>query len=243
MISKHTLRNLLVRSGSAMLAISSASAATVLYFDDFSGDAADTLHATTPNTTIGSNTWIANTDWKADGSNSAGGAKNAFLEFTPTAGVIYTLTAILDKPTVNGGSGSWWGAIGFTDTALTAATFWDGTNAAAPWMLYRANSNDIAAFGGLRTANGSGNLSGYTGTQTLTIVLDTTGSAWKAEWFVGASSVFTHTYATNPIINHVGIGTFNATTDFSSLSLSVIPEPTTALLGSLGFLMLFRRRR
>jgi len=236
------LRNLLA-AGSSLLAISPASAATVLYFDDFSGDVANNLHATTPDTSIGTNTWIANSDWKADGSISVGGSKNAFLPFVPTVGLIYTLTATLDKPVGLGASP--WGAIGFTNDTLGSsanATFWGGSNAAGPWMLYRANNDQISTFAGTGTANSASHTS-FNGTQTLTIVLDTTDTNWKAEWFVGTASLRQFTYTTNPTISYVGIGSENAENNFSSFSLSVIPEPRAALLGGLGLLILLRRRR
>lgn len=249
-----TIRQLLTTAALVGFTAIPASAVTVLYSDDFSGAAANNLHATTPDTTIGTNTWIAHTNWKADGS-IAGGVlavaandQSAFLAFTPTTGLIYTLTATLAKPTGTGNG--MWAGIGFTnDTLGTAAgnnsqSFFAGTNAASPWMLYRTNVNEIAAFGGPLTANGSGNLSPYTGAQTLTIVLDTTGLAWEAEWFVGATSIHTFTYETNPTISYIGLGRENdAGADFSSISLTVIPEPSTALLGGLGMLALLRRRR
>ncbi len=237
----------------ALAAVTPMNAATVLYSDDFSGSVDNNLHGTTPATTIGTNTWIAHENWKADGSIAGGSSSvnndhNAFLAFTPASGLIYTLTATLDKPV--GLTNGMWAGIGFTnDTLGTAAgnngeSFFAGTNAAGPWMLYRANNNQIAAFGGPETANGSGNLSGYTGTQTMTIVLDTTGAQWKAEWFVGGNSIWTHTYNTNPAISYVGLGRENNTAaDFSSFSLTAIPEPSSTLIGGLGLLALLRRRR
>jgi len=61
-----------------------------------------------------------------------------------------------------------------------------------------------------------------------------TGRQWKAEWFVGASSIYTFTYTTNPTISYVGLGRENhADANFSSFSLTVIPEPTTAALTGL----------
>ena len=234
----------------------SANADIVLYSEDFSGDDTTNLHGTTPDTTIGSSTWIAHENWKADGSIAGGTSLNvpaadhsAFLAFTPTAGTIYTLSATLDKP--DGGASGMWAGIGFTNDTLGTAvgnngeSFFAGTNAAGPWMLWRANNDQIAAFGGPGTANGSGNLAGYgTGPQTLTIVLDTTDTAWKAEWFVGNDSIYTFTYTTNPTISYIGLGRENnAAADFSSFSLTVIPEPSAALLGGLGMLCLLRRRR
>jgi len=237
------------------VANSANAAAIVLYSDDFSGASTDPLHATTPDTTIGTSTWIAHPNWRADGSiagatgtGTLANDQSAFLAFVPQTGKIYTLSATLAKPTGTGGG--MWAGIGFTnDTLGTAAgnnseSFFAGTNAAGPWMLYRANANEIAAFAGPGTADGSGNKSPYTGTQTMTIVLDTTSAFWKAEWFVGASSIHTFTYETNPTISYIGLGRENnAGANFSSFSLTVIPEPSTALAGLLLGLGLLRRRR
>jgi len=232
----------------ALAAVPANAATVLLYSDDFSGSSANPLDGTTPDTTTGTNTWIAHENWKADGSiaaTSSGQDHNAFLAFTPTSGFIYTLSATLPQPSGSSGSGRW-AAIGFTNATLGATTasnaFWDGANAATAWMLYR-DSNNIAAFAGPGTAGGSGNIA-YSGTRTMTVVLDTTAAQWKVEWFVDATSIHEWTYTTNPTISYVGLGRANGVgADFSSFSLTAIPEPSAALLGGLGLLALLRRRR
>ena len=158
----------------------------------------------------------------------------------PEAGRIYTLTATLEKPTGPDHSGVW-AAIGFTDGVngtVDSGSFFPDPNNAGPWMLYRADQDQIAAFAGPGTAGGSGNLSTYTGTQTLSIVLNTREPEWTAEWFVGEDSVYTFEYEeTNPTISYVGLGRNNgAETNFSAFEVSVfvIPEPSTAGLLVLG---------
>lgn len=242
-----TIKQLLTTAALVGFTAIQASAAIVLYSDNFSGNVANNLHATTPDTTIGTNTWTAQTNWKANGSIAGTGTAvgaadhSAFLAFTPTTGMVYTLSATLAKPAGTGGG--MWAGIGFTNNNLTG-NFFGGTNNASPWMIYRAEIDQIATFGGPGTTNGSGNLSGYTGSQTMTIVLDTTGAQWEAEWFVGAVSVDTFTYTTNPTISFIGLGRENgAGADFSSFSLTAVPEPSTALLGGLGGLLLLLRRR
>jgi hypothetical protein len=85
----------------------------------------------------------------------------------------------------------------------------------------------------------------HAGPLTLSIVLDTTGAQWTAEWFVGGSSARTETFGSNPTgITHVGLGReSNTDTTFSDFSLTVIPEPSAAALFALGGLALLRRRR
>lgn len=222
-----------------------ASASILLYSDDFSGSPNDPLHGTTPPTAIGTNTWNADLGWRADGSYAAGASSaNGFLPFSPSPGLVYTLTATLDKPT--GSGGGTWAAIGFTEADDASGTsLWPAPNNAGPWVLYRANTNDVAAFGGPGIGGvNSGDVGPYTGPQTLTIELDTTGPQWTAEWFVGADSIHQVTYTTNPTINFVGLGqSNNATVNFSNFSLSVVPEPSTALLGAMGMMTLLLRRR
>lgn len=216
-----------------------ASASILLYSDDFSGSATDPLHGTTPTTTIGTNTWNAATGWRADGTNPSSntGGQSAFLPFSPSAGFVYTLTATLDQPT-----GNTWAALGFVDQGIATDAFNAATNNPAPWMLYRTNGNVDALSGPGTTGVRSFDIP-YTGPQTFTIELDTTGPQWTVEWFVGADSIFQATYATNPTINFVGIGRVNSSANFSSFTLTMTPEPSTALLGAMGMLTLLLRRR
>jgi MYXO-CTERM domain-containing protein len=250
-----TIRPTFLAAGLALMIIP-AQAVTVLYSDDFSGDAADNLNSTTPDTTIGTNTWSANTGIKADGSAAEGATtldQSAYLAFSPVDGKIYTLSATLSQPTGNA-TGSKWFAVGFTADNVNTVGLQSATNLAAPWVLWRAAGADdagsaIRAFLGTNTAN-SQTIDPElfpTGTQTLTIVLDTTADQWSAEWFLGNTSIGEAAFAvdTNPTINYVGFGRNDgAGIDLSSFSLTeAVPEPSAALLGGLGLLALLRRRR
>jgi MYXO-CTERM domain-containing protein len=55
----------------------------------------------------------------------------------------------------------------------------------------------------------------------------------------------TYTYMDgNPTINYVGfVSTGDAVRNVSAFQLTAVPEPTAALLGTLGMLALLRRRR
>ena len=232
----------------AGLALAAGSAqAVVLYQDDF-GDGLSDLHGRTPDTTTGGNTWTASTDWKNDGAAAATGAANdddnAFLDFTPTAGTIYTLTASLATPS-GGVNDTSWGGIGFTDTNTLTNAFWE--NAASPWVLYRENTQ-VVSFDGPGTSGTNVGEGNFTGPVTLSIVLDTTNALdWTAQWLVNGSEVRAAESIGTPTINSVGLGRVGgAAVDFSSFSLSdntAIPEPSTSALIGLGGLALILRRR
>lgn len=240
-----SIRSHCILAALSLIIAGPASATIVLYQDDFSGSSSDPLNGTTPDTTIGATFWTANTGWRADGSISSAGvnSQNAFLPFTPVPGFVYTLTSTLNKPT--GSGGGTWAAVGFTEVDVLDIGFWVAPNDAGPWILYRANNNNVAAFGGPGIGGtNSGDVGPYTGPQTFTIELDTTGPQWTAEWFVGATSIHQVTYATNPTINFVGLGrSNNAAANFSSFTLTMTPEPSAALLGTMGMLTLLLRRR
>jgi len=139
------------------------------------------------------------------------------------------------------------------------------------WMLFRGadTTGTLDNFTHLGSAT-SGNNSGavpstsaawtdatlattYGGGIDMRVVLDTTGGTgnWTATWFakLPASGTFTEvrgaTALANEDINSVGVAISNPgfDGDLTYFSLTSIPEPTAALLGGLGALLLLRRRR
>jgi hypothetical protein len=237
-----TITTLAALAGLA-LAASSAHAATI-YSETFvgSGD----LNGTTPDT--GANTWVASTDWNADGTiaGTTVGDDNdsAFLAFAPVSGNVYNLSATVTLPTVGFSTSAWLG-LGFTNSNNTGG-FFSGANNASPWMLYRKNS-EVKTFNGpgATVSEVEGNFGGPT--ITMSIELDTTATQWTSEWFVDGSSVRTETFASNPTITHVGFGREDGVSStLSSFSLTAIPEPGAyALLAGLTGLVcvMLRRRR
>lgn len=238
-----------------VVALASSLPAATIYSETFgptwegsTNDGTDPLHGTTPTTTTGLNTWTAFSGFREDGfiadSGGAGDA-GAYLPFTPTTGNVYTLSVTVSAPT--GPVTTGWAGLGFTANNfidINSTGIHEGSNAAAPWMLYRQNGAAVTFDGPGATGSTSTATGAYSGTQTMNIVLDTTGAQWTAEWFMGTTSLDTVTYSTNPTINYVAIGrgAGNGMT-FSNFSLTAVPEPTTALLGTLGLLTLLRRRR
>ena len=216
--------------------------ASTIYNETFSGLSTTDLNGTAPDTTTGGEVWSASTDWNKDGSTdaAAGSDDNAFLAFTPTSGNVYTLSATLATP-----SGSSWAAIGFVEESNTGIDFWDNINAATvPWVLYRSNTNVDSFIGtnGNWTPLDEGN---HAGPITMSIVLDTQGAAWTAEWFINGGSVRSETLVSNPTgITHVGLGRESGTTaSFDNFSLTVVPEPGSLALLGMGGLLIARRRR
>jgi hypothetical protein len=268
------IKSLLTLSAAVGLAATPAFAAvTTLYSDNFDGLSSAALNGTTPDMTIGTNTWtardITQTSFRADGSITGTGGTtaqqigSAFLAFTPEAGKVYTLSLILSQPT--GTAAGAWASVGFSNGITTAQTHNSGTGdtGGAPWILWRnggahGDTNDVEAYVG-RRANPSGGaaLGDFTGTRTLTVELNTLSSAWSARWLVDGTSLYSYTYKTlavdpgsfqnfdgNPIISQISI-TRNASSApvFDSLTFTAIPEPSTALAGVLLGAGLLRRRR
>ena len=215
--------------------------ASTIYEETFSGLSSTDLNGTAPDTTTGGEVWSASTAWNKDGSVDAGaGDDNAFLAFTPTSGNVYTLSATLATP-----SGPSWAAIGFVEGANTTTDFWQNITAATvPWVLYRSSTNVDSFIG--RVENWTPADEGdHAGPITMSIVLDTQGAAWTAEWFINGGSVRSETLASNPTgITQVGLARESGTdASFDSFSLTVVPEPASLALMSLGGLLIARRRR
>ena len=157
---------------STLALVSIPAQAAVIYQDDFSGLSTDALNGQAPDIRPGSETWVAGSEWKADGTVTATNNDNsAFLAFTPTAGNIYTLSATFTQPSWGNSNG--WAGIGFTDTNTTTSSFW--ANDAAPWFLWRpsdaSSADQVVSFLGTGTS-GSASEGTQTGTATLSIVLN-----------------------------------------------------------------------
>lgn len=246
-----TIRQLLTTAALVGFTAIPASAVTTIYSHTFAGGSATDNSLNTTTTTVGGGTWVSS-DWRANGTiatnTTVSNDDGAYLSFTPTTGKIYTLSMTATQPT--GGNANGWLGLGFTagntasDTSFTTATI-----NAAPWLLWRpsdatAPSQVVTRLGPALTVDNV-NEGAFTGTQTLTMVLNTQAALWTAEWFVGGVSVRSaEAYATNPTINHVGFARENGQgPTITSFSLTSIPEPSVALLGGLGMLAMLRRRR
>lgn len=242
--------------------------AAVIFSDDFSGGATD-LNGTAPDTRPGSETWVSASEsatalFQADGSFAGGSTTSmggtATLAFTPEQGKIYTLDTSLSFTV--GGSGSWF-ALGFAkgqnETAGASNRFSApaGDVVGRAWSYFRNNTNNPGA--AMDGTNSSGawttlfpETSGNTAAIDMRIVLDTTAGAtnWTATWFAkkSADTNYITVRAADLLTEDIDSVGFAVSGNGSSgtvgnFSLTVIPEPSAALLGAFGMLGLLRRRR
>lgn len=129
------------------------------------------------------------------------------------------------------------------------------------WMM--ARGTNTTTFNRAFTEGSSGSVTDWAGPTSLTqsdggdfdlrILLDTTGGAgtWTATWLAKrpTDGTFTEVRSAfllpNEDITSVGFAFSTGATDgtLQSFSLTQIPEPSAALLGSLGLLVVLRRRR
>ncbi|MCU0795051.1 MAG: PEP-CTERM sorting domain-containing protein [Akkermansiaceae bacterium] len=254
-----------------VLAAPTASASIVLYSSSFGGSSGTNLNGTALTTsgatgaqhalygTSASATWSAATAFKADGSFADGGTdttsrSSATIAFTPQNGYVYQMqmtTNLADNLTSDPFHlVGFFMASGYTGNpnAAGGATVWALTRPGTPTI-----ADQVAHFA---LAGGAGNVGQLaedsTAPSTLRITLDTTGGTgnWSATYHVGnGSGGFNLLGSVADLgavdIESVGIGVYNRdfAHNFQSFELSVIPEPSTAILGGLGFVVLLRRRR
>jgi lysophospholipase L1-like esterase len=191
-------------------------AATILFQDDFSGQVTAPLNGTTPDFTTASTTWVADTEYKANGAATTGQtSRRAYLTLggliddnrgNPDA--TYTLSATLN---VSAGLTGIWEAIGFWNENAPAENFGSSPSNGTAWMLRRDNAQ-LRVFRGTRTTNGitesTSTPNNLTGKVDLRVVLDLT--SWN-----GTSSFGTVTYfaklAAAPTYTEIANGALNAT--------------------------------
>lgn len=203
------LSRIVAASAALALTASTASAATVIYQDDFSGGAVP-LNGTTPD--VGANSWVANSLYNANGTIAAGAStattgSSATLAFTPVDGLIYTLDASFRN--FGDITNNNWLGLGFANGQNTASNngtrFAGNANVADPvrgiaWTFLRTNPTDVndnTAWLGT-PANGTPATAGASAVWSdtaladargadmdLRVVLNTIGGTgtWTATWF------------------------------------------------------------
>jgi hypothetical protein len=255
---KRRFKNTLL-AATALFALAGTAQAAVIFSHSFSGTSAN-LHGTAPDVRPGTQTWVAHSSFKANGSITADHA-SATLAWTPASGTVYYLDARFANMTT--ASSNWIGAGFATGSSTGNATGNRFTEGSAPvgkaWAYIRSNStsvNDAILGSDSNGISSSVNFTSYATSITtldLRIVLDTTAGdgPWTATWLakLPSESDYTVVRATTNLVSKnittVGLTKNNGLTGnvIQSFSLTQIPEPTTALFGSLGMLFLLRRRR
>ncbi|MBN1796284.1 MAG: hypothetical protein JW804_06395 [Sedimentisphaerales bacterium] len=195
----------------------SYSSATVetIYFDDFSGSGSTELHGLSPDidNNGGSNTWIAHSSWKADG--TAGSHSSATIPFTPTSGYLYQLTVTMRDVIGD----DYWLALGYAAGSSiqeggNGTRFIDSPTSGQPWMLRRGNN--ATAFDQLFLGPGTNNGQAFEPLDrsediNFRMIVDARNTNWKAYWYHKLVSqsyyqpIRSWQYSTNPSIAAVGL--------------------------------------
>ena len=219
------------------LASMSATAGTTIYTETFIGNTGALNGATT---TEGGGTWSAGPYMTHDGALPVQGKQLAYLDFTPDAGNVYTLSMDLAI------TGNDWFGFGFSELNTQNVYFYQINSSA--WMLNHTSSNVDTFLGPNATNSYAGGNIATLATNNLKIVLDTTEALWSAAYYVNDGLVNEATFTVNPTINYVALGRQNGTItgQMSNLSLTAaIPEPGTyaLLAGALALTSVMVRRR
>lgn len=234
--------------GAAIFMAATSTNAAVIFQDDFSGLGTTDLNgATLTVNNQDSQTWMANGQFKANGTVSGSNQGAAYLDFTPTAGNIYTLSATLTAPATTNNN---WIALGFVqDTSALNIRHSDAGNGIA-WVLHRnSTGNDVEFFAGPGTGSGQYTQATTAQSNAYVITLDATDSdnvLMSLNVAGGALEVDGFNAGTLASLGINGVGFSHdsgGVSSFDNFELSVVPEPSTAMLGAIGALALLRRRR
>jgi hypothetical protein len=249
---KTTLKDMMLVA--ALFAITSSTQAATIYLDPLDGADA-TLTGTAPEDRtggVGSADWTANANglFQADGDALSSATLNAgvFLPFTPSAGFIYTLSA--DVNTTAGVLD--WISLGFADLNGDNV-FNDASVNGYGTMFVRANRGAGLgkAFSGVGVG-GEVTFTTTTGAQQLQVVLDASdanAANWTMQFYYNGSAVSSAVTADSGSfanISYVGFTKIKtAEGTVKDFELTAVPEPSAALMLSLGLagLALMRRRR
>ncbi|MEO0475205.1 MAG: PEP-CTERM sorting domain-containing protein [Planctomycetota bacterium] len=259
-------QRLLATAAAVTLVAGTATATTVIYQENFGGGAAD-LNGITPD--VGTNDWVANSDFDADGSVSgASTGGSATLAFTPVDGLVYTLDVSLGASTYASSPDNDWFAVGFANGQSTAdgsgERFINNNVIGKAWMLQRGpgpitNGGTNQSFLGSATS-GTQNGAAWEALDTqfggdidLRIVLDTTlgAGSWNVTFFAKPTADATYQVVrstenlANEDIDSVGVARSSGdiSGSITSFSLTSVPEPGSLALLGLGSLLVARRRR
>jgi hypothetical protein len=216
-------KNHLLPATILLLASLSYSQADILYYDNFDGLATAGLAGTTPDTTMGTNTWSSSGVFFADG-HITSNTRMAALPFVPAAGHIYKLSAELN-PTAD--SANWLG-LGFTNSyGLSAIT----SNTPSGLLIVRGDRDQTASTDFAQAFSTGTTLSKsyippapLTGLVPVSVTLNTMQPNWVFEWYVNGIAIGSHTFTgTNPTISRVAVGTNNIAGFVDNFQLEDMP--------------------
>lgn len=247
------------------LALRTASAGQIIYQDSFNGSSTTPLNGSAPTVDNGTST-----AWTASGGSSAfadsgytsesgNAGAEAYLNFTPVSGNIYTLSATLYMNVLDQANPSYnWLAVGFVmnpDTANGASFVFGKTNPGAYAFMQVFKPGVVPMTGGYAATEGYSGPDGADspyisdflapagtaadGPQQASIVLNTGASAWTYQFFDNGIAVSpVETFQSNPAITAVGLNLQGpgdgsgslVTGQVSSFELTSSPVPEPATL-------------
>lgn len=242
MKTKCTLCHLLTALCAVGISTGFANAATTIYSDDFSTGTTAALNGqalVTPTTT----TWTA-TNWQknttTDSATNSSNSGSAMVPISFAAGDIITATARVVNNAASSSSG--WVAFGFSSGSI-ATNGSGGRN----WTLWRGNDQVRAS---LANAGLTGPTdvtpAGESNTLDLRMIYDVDAGSMTWLYKNPSASSWTEFHSTTSLsggMTHVGFANNVGSVAVQSFEVVNIPEPSTALFGSLGILALLRRRR
>ena len=178
----------------ALCAIAGICSAAIIYQDNFDGAAGVDLHGRTPNVAPPGVTWVAGSDFDADGTvvYTLGGLGDcAFLPFVPKNGYVYTFSAMIDtRPSpLRSNNPNDWIAMGFSRVINDPSVRFYAMGSDADtvyWMMSRTNlavaNNFDQNFIGTGTNGGNTTVSSLSANN-LKVVLNTTAPVWTVSWY------------------------------------------------------------
>jgi hypothetical protein len=195
--------------------------------------------------------WYSAGNWATDGGKADYGAPTyggtAALPFAPVANNVYTLSADINCTS----GGSEWMGLGFSYSngyKNNSAYYTDPLPCA--WAMMRNVTSTYQNSSFLTATDGGQNIGAATGTNKVSVVLNTTGATWTATWLVNDIVVRGATALTSQNINFVsmgGSGSAGYADNFTLTALNAeVPEPTSIAIlvtGLIGLLAYAWRKR
>jgi len=242
-----TTKTLLAGVAGLILTAASAHASTI-YQHSFGGSDGVNLLGTGVDidNNGGSNTWSGSTgSFDADGSVDGEGSHGVWLPFSPTSGNIYQLSGSIDYA-----SGAWI-TLGFAngnpDNHFNSIP-------AEPYGSVLVNAGVTTFDGqGLNGPNGHAAVSGFNDVDIVLDATDANSANWTVAFYLEGALVSGPSTITNSgtwpatgdldRIQYVGFSTSSASGTIDDFALTIIPEPGSLALMSLGGLLITRRRR
>ena len=245
---KITASQFLATLGALAATAGSAFSAVVIYSDDFTSGTNGSLNGQAPQVRPTTETWNS-TNWNkntSDGGTANGSGSGSAVLPAPTfdAGDVYTITVRLYNNLASTSNN--WVAFGFTTGTVGV---YSGANVGMYWMLWRGTDELRALENGANFVGPSVSPTGENNQLDARMVYDVDEDMMS--WFYKNPSAteWTLLHSMSPSqsridsINNVGLSANSASVGALSFELVNIPEPATALFGSLGLLALLRRRR